>query len=195
MNRFSVECRASIDGNRLVGHAAVFNQVAEIGNYYETIAPGAFEGALEDVRALINHDPSALIGRQSSGTLRLAVDSEGLAFEVDLPDTQPARDLRALVERGDLSGASFGFQPGEQKWSKAPDGRALRTHVRFKRVFDVSPVTFPAFEGAGVRLRSLVFEPLDQRTQLIRARFTALGGDRLGTDTTTPPGEGGATGG
>lgn len=169
--RYAVELRASVEGDTLVGHAAVFDQIAPIGSRgYERVARTAFDGALQDVRALINHDENLLLGRQASGTLRVEVDDQGLAFEVELPDTQYARDLRTLVARGDLTGASFGFIPGKESWSRASDGRALRTHDSIKEVMDVSVATFPAYEGAGVRLRALTIAPLDRRTQLIRAR-------------------------
>jgi Escherichia/Staphylococcus phage prohead protease len=142
----------------------------------------AFDRALADkttdVRALFNHDPSMLLGRESSGTLKLSVDSEGLPFEVDLPNTSVGRDVRELAERGDLTGASFGFIPGEDEWSRTKDGRQLRTHMSVARLVDVSVVTFPAYQGAGVMLRSLTAVPESGRSQLVRARarLNHLGG-------------------
>lgn len=163
-----------MSGDTLVGHAAVFGQMARLATGYEQLAPTAFDAALEnpetDVRALLNHDPQQLLGRQASGTLRLSADKEGLRFELDLPDTSYARDLRELVSRGDLTGASFGFIPGEDEMSTAPDGRQLRTHTSVAELIDVSPVTFPAYSGAGVALRSIIFPALTAREQAIRAR-------------------------
>lgn len=180
MQRFGVQLRAAMDGNTLVGHGAVFGQTARIGGTWERLAPSAFDDVLADpatdVRALINHDPQFLLGRQSAGTLRLNVDNDGLAFEVDLPDTSYANDLRALVERGDLDGASFGFVPGDDMFDRAPDGRQRRTHTNVSALVDVSAVTFPAYEGAGVALRSVEFADVgSKRTRLIRARRLALG--------------------
>lgn len=177
-DRFAVELRARMTGNRLVGHAAVFGQVAALPRHYERLAPTAFRSVLAnpetDVRALVNHDPNLLLGRQGAGTLWVGTDGDGLAFEVELPDTSYARDLRALVERGDLVGASFAFIPGEDEWERAPDGRQLRTHTSVRELLDVSPVTYPAYGGAGVALRSMTFESVSRTgSQLIRARHRA----------------------
>lgn len=179
MTRFGVELRASVEGNTLHGHAAVFDQMADLPGHYEVLARGVFDNVLQDattdVRALLNHDPRLLLGRQSARTLRLDTDERGLAFEVDLPDTSYARDLRTLVDRGDLNGASFAFIPGEDEWDRAPDGRQRRTHTSAKALLDVSAVTFPAYEGAGVALRHMTFERTNRgRSQLIRARHKAL---------------------
>lgn len=182
--RFVAELRSELDGNTLYGHAAVFGQMAKLPRHYEALAPTAFDRVIDssdtDVRALIDHDPSKLLGRQSAGTLRLKVDGEGLAFEVDLPDTTYANDLRTLLRRGDLTGASFGFVPGEDNWSRGPGGVELRTHTSVKRLVDVSAVTFPAYEGAGVALRHYDFARPNGRAQLVRARARVhFGGGEL----------------
>jgi len=179
MNRLHAELRAAeVTGNTLAGHAAVFGQMAEIRGGYEAIAAGAFDEVLardDDVVALRDHDPSLLLGRRSAGTLRLSTDDDGLAFEVDLPDTSYARDVRELVARGDLRGASFGFLPGKDELGRAPDGKQVRTHTSIRRLIDVSVVGLPAYDGTNVTLRHLTFGPptLDRRTQLILARHRA----------------------
>jgi HK97 family phage prohead protease len=140
----------------LVGHAAVFNAASvDLGGFREIVAPGAFAQSIaeDDVRALFNHEPDNILGRNRAGTLRLSEDARGLAFEIDLPDTQLARDLAVSIERGDISGNSFGFQTIEDRWQRA-DGGDLRTLVRV-RLFDVSPVTYPAYPQTDVALRSL----------------------------------------
>lgn len=153
------EMRSEIKGNTLFGYASVFNQDTLIGGtYYERIAPGAFDNVLadpaSDIRALYNHDPAMLLGRQSAGTLRLWTDSTGLGFEVDLPDTTVGRDVRTLAERGDLTGASFHFVPDKTDYALAPDGKQIRTRVTMKRVAEVSVVSFPYYEGTKVQLRA-----------------------------------------
>lgn len=178
MQRFAVEFRAEVAGDTLRGHAAVFGQTARVAGGYEQIAPTAFNEALKasDVRALLNHNPTLVLGRQSAGTLRLHVDDQGLAFEVDLPDTSYARDLRELVARGDVTGASFGFVPGQDEYRKAPDGKQVRTHTSVAQLLDVSPVTWPAYDGTNVALRHMdwgVQQPT-LRQQLIIARHRAL---------------------
>lgn len=179
LTRVGVQCRAEIDGNKLGGYASVFDQTTDLGWMgHERIARDAFDAVLADpstdVRALWNHDPMFLLGRQSAGTLRVSADSSGLAYEVDLPDTSYARDLRQLVERGDLTGASFGFIPGEWAWDERSE---TRTHTHVARLVDVSPVTFPAYDGASTEARSTTAGVLTRRSQLVRARARVhLGG-------------------
>lgn len=172
----AVKCRAEVRGNKLGGYAAVFDQVTDLGwEGKEKIDRTAFRKVLRsketDVRALWNHDPQYLLGRQSSGSLRLSVDSTGLEYEVDLPDTQYARDVHALAERGDLDGASFAFVPGEWSWD---EDKQIRTHTSVSRLVDVAPVTFPAYAGASTEARSLV----TTRSQLIRIRHRVRANER-----------------
>jgi Escherichia/Staphylococcus phage prohead protease len=173
----NAELRAQLDGNTLHGHAAVFDTRASVPGGWEQLSRTAFDKALAseetDVRAFVNHDHSKLLGRQSAGTLRLDVDDEGLAFEVDLPDTSYAHDLRELVARGDLNGASFGFIPGDDTWGRAADGRQLRTHTSVAELIDVSAVTFPAYAGAGVALRHAARQG-NRRSELIKARHRLI---------------------
>lgn len=180
MNRFAVELRSEVAGNKLSGHAAVFGRHAEIGAGYETLASTAFDEALRsdpDVVALINHDMGLILDRTRSGTLKLAADSEGLAFEAQIPDTSYGRDLREQVAAGLMTGCSFGFIPGKDEISRAPDGRQLRTHTSVRRLVDVSVVTLPAYDGTDVRLRHLEFDAPPGPTlrgQLIRLRAAQL---------------------
>lgn len=145
---------------RLVGHAAVFNSLSEdLGGFREQILPGAFVEALEkdDIRALWNHDANYVLGRKASGTLRLAEDVRGLAIEIDFPDTPTIRDLVVSpIERGDVSQMSFAFglRPGGQDWAKNDEGQVVRT-LKKLRLFDVSPVTFPAYRQTDIAVREL----------------------------------------
>lgn len=142
------------------GHGAVFNRLSdEIWGFREQIAPGAFDDVLnDDVRALFNHDPNMILGRTSAGTLRLYVDGTGLAYEIDPPDTQVARDLVKSMQRGDVNQSSFAFRVAEDRWEEEKDqetGLPIRTIVRFKALYDVSPVTYPAYPEAQAGVRSL----------------------------------------
>ena len=140
----------------IAGHAAVFDSPSEdLGGFREVIAPGAFAETLKnaDVRALFNHDPNAILGRSTAGTLRLGEDKAGLAIEIDPPDTQVARDLLTSMKRGDVTQMSFGFRTVEDKW-EIKDGHDLRTLIEVE-LFDVSPVTFPAYPDAAVAVRGL----------------------------------------
>ncbi|KOX13337.1 hypothetical protein ADK67_44205 [Saccharothrix sp. NRRL B-16348] len=172
LTRVNVQCRAEISGNKLGGYASVFDQTTDLGWMgKEVIARSAFDSVLADretdVRALFNHDASMLLGRQKSNTLRLGVDSHGLEFEIDLPNTQLGRDVRELVERGDIDGASFGFVPGEYE---VDEKRNAITHTSVRRLVDVSPVTFPAYIGASTEARSEDRLIVSRRSQLIKAR-------------------------
>jgi len=181
VTRLPVEYRAEIHGNTISGYAAVYDQRTPIRGGWEQIAPGAFDAALRsrpDVVALVDHNPSLLLGRTANGTLRLRSDSRGLAFEVDLPDTSYARDVAELVRVGTLAGASFGFIPGTDELDRAPDGRQVRTHTSVARLVDVSVVAMPAYPGTSVGLnRPLAVAAssrhdvaLDNRTRMIRIR-------------------------
>jgi HK97 family phage prohead protease len=147
------------DGKRKIrGHAAVFNRLSEdLGGFREQISPGAFATAIveDDVRALFNHDPNFVLGRNRSGTLTMSEDPDGLAVEIDPPDTQWARDLQVSIDRGDISQMSFGFRvdKGGQSWAKTDQG-SIRTITK-ARLFDVSPVTFPAYPQTDVAVREL----------------------------------------
>jgi len=150
-----VEARAKDDKKTLVGYAAVFNVEADIGGYWmERIEPGAFTKSLGgDVRALVNHDSGRVIGRTKSGTLRLAEDAKGLAVEIDMPDTSDGRDLWTLVERGDISGMSFGFLVTRQEWDETAEP-PVRT-IKEVELHEISAVAWPAYGETEIGMRSL----------------------------------------
>jgi uncharacterized protein len=160
-----VELRADGDGEapKLRGHAAVFNSPSELmgGCFREIINPGAFSDALQtsDIRALVNHDSRMVLGRSSAGTLKVSEDDTGLAIEIDPPDTSYARDLIISMQRGDISEMSFAFTVAEdgQEWTRDPDesGNWTRTISKFSRIYDVSPVTYPAYPETDCALRTL----------------------------------------
>lgn len=146
------EFRALAGARRLEGYAATFGAEARLGDFVETIEPGAFRASLDgDILALVDHDPGLVLGRTRSGTLRLAEDSRGLAFSLDLPDTQAGRDIIALAERGDIGGMSFGFliPAGGQVW------QGNRRSLRAIDLREVSVVqAFPAYPDTQIALRA-----------------------------------------
>src|SRR3954451_22690798 len=151
-----IELRAA--GRRLEGYAAVFNVPAKIGGRFrEIVLPGAFTRSLargSDVLALVDHDPTRLLGRTSSGTLRLAEDTRGLHFEIDAPDTQLGRDIITLAERRDLGGMSFGFIVKEDHWPSR-DHREVRT----VDLVEISVVqAFPAYQETSIAARARVLQ-------------------------------------
>lgn len=153
----NVEARQAEDGTmRLSGYAAVFNDDSVPLPFIERIAPGAFRKTLTetpDVRLLINHEGLPL-ARTKNGTLRLQEDETGLYMDADLPDTQAARDLYTLVERGDVDQMSFAFRVIRQKWN---EGRTERTLTELSLADgDVSVVTYPAYPTTSVEAREKI---------------------------------------
>lgn len=153
--RKSIEFRADGSKKMAAGYAAMFNTPAEIGDYFrEIIAPGAFSQAIKgDVRALVDHDSGRVIGRSTAGTLRLSEDATGLAVEIDLPDTSDGRDTATLIERGDITGMSFGFIVTKETWDETGEMPTRTIHAVDLR--EVSVVAFPAYEETSIALRSL----------------------------------------
>jgi len=151
-----IETRAENEPPKIVGHAAVFNKVSErLGWFREIIRPGAFDSVLEDdVRALFNHDSNIVLGRTKSATLHLEVDEQGLRYVITPPDTSAAKDLMKSIERGDITQSSFGFIIDKDEWQQEENGDELRIIHSVKRLFDVSPVTFPAYPDTNVAKRS-----------------------------------------
>lgn len=148
------------ESRRIRGTAIVFNALSEqLGGrlgFRERIAPEAVDRTLRsglDVRALIDHDPSKIIGRTKAGTMRLDKTAQGLQVTIDPPDTTAARDILESIQRGDVSGMSFGFRTLEDKWDEKQDP-PVRTVVDME-VFDISIVSFPAYPQTDVGLRSL----------------------------------------
>lgn len=157
----SVQMRSGTAGagaGTLIGYAAIFGSPTIIaGQFREQIKRGAFTQAIgrDDVRCLVNHSASAVLGRTKAGTLRLSEDSKGLRYEVDLPDTSFARDLMVSVTRGDISQSSFAFEVLEDEWdfSAGRSEKPLRS-ILSARLMDCSPVTYPAYEDTTVTARS-----------------------------------------
>lgn len=156
----TVEVRARDDGGSTIrGLAAVFDSLSDnLGGFREQLAKDAFaETDMVDVRGLFNHDSNFVLGRTKSETVRLKVGKRGLEYEIDLPDTQTIRDLvLEPIKRGDVDQSSFGFivGPGNDSWDEDEEGRLIRTIHRINELFDVSPVTFPAYRDTSVGARN-----------------------------------------
>lgn len=140
----------------ITGHAAVFNALSvDLGGFREKIAPGAFTRTIasDDIHAVWNHDERIVLGRNKRDTLTLAEDEVGLAIEIDPPDTRYVQDVViAPIKRGDVDQMSFMFQTIEDAWNVI-DGENVRTLLEVK-LFEVSPVTFPAYPQTDVSARS-----------------------------------------
>ena len=152
---FNIETRvdSTEDGRDLVvGHASVYDSRSNnLGGFYEFIERGAFTEELintSDVRALINHDPNLILARNTSGTLKLTADERGLKYEFEMPETSYGKDLAISMKRGDITQSSFAFTVAEDDWSTDDEGNNIRTIKKIDRLYDVSPVTYPAYNMA-----------------------------------------------
>ena len=159
----NIEARQADDGTmRMAGYAAVFNEASLPLPFIERIAPGAFTKTLQetpDVRLLANHEGLPM-ARTKNGTMRLYEDETGLYFEAELANTQEARDLYTLVERGDVDQMSFAFRVIRQNWSKDRTERTL-TEVSLADG-DVSIVTYPAYPATSVEAREALKKAIAQ---------------------------------
>lgn len=159
-----------VKGRTLEGHAALFGTEARIGQVRETIAPKAFTASLasgRDVLALVDHDAQKLLARTRSGTLRLAEDTRGLAFEIALPNTTLGRDILELADRGDLGGMSFGFRALDDH----RDGNTRE--LRAVDLFEISVVhAHPAYDGTTVNARAAA--QVEPWKQALAQRYLAM---------------------
>lgn len=161
MRSFEYRLEASdVEDGLLRGYAAVFDQLSlplgALQRYREKILRGAFSQSIangDDVRALWQHDPNYVLGRVKNKTLTLIEDIHGLRTVIQPPDTQWARDFVASIKRGDVDQMSFGFEVVTDEWS-LQEGELVRT-IREANLFDVSPVTFPAYPQTSVSTRSI----------------------------------------
>ena len=147
-----VEVRAEGDGTTVVGYAAVFNSVTDLGSFREQISPEAFTRVLEeapDTVALLNHDTNLVLGRTTSGTLKLEVDEVGLRYELQLGNQSYARDLAESMRRGDINKSSFAFTIERESWQEN-----VRTVEEVRGLYDISVVTRPAYNASSADLRS-----------------------------------------
>ena len=146
-------------GSVIEGHAAVFDSWSEtlggIFPFKEIVRKGAFAESIgrDDIRALFNHDPNYVLGRNRAGTLELVEDDVGLRVRITPPATSWAADIQTSIRRGDISQMSIGFVVEDDEWS-TKDGVDCR-ELKKVRLFDVSPVTFPAYTATDVGVRGM----------------------------------------
>ena len=154
-----IRINESDGGTCIEGHAAVFDSWSEtlggIFPFKEKVRKGAFAESIgrDDIRALFNHDPNYVLGRNRAGTLELVEDEVGLRVRITPPDTSWARDITTSIRRGDISQMSIGFVVEDDEWS-SKDGIDTR-ELKKVRLFDVSPVTFPAYTATDVGVRAM----------------------------------------
>jgi len=166
------EFRVSADGEAasISGYASLFNSPYDAGWWIEQIDPSAFDSVVAsnpDTRALWNHNPDCVLGRTTAGTLHLTIDTRGLAYVIDPPDTALAKDLMVSMRRKDVTQSSFAFITKRDQWVDNPDGTITRTILEFSDLLDVSPVTYPANPATSAQSRSLPSSmPQEMRSRL-----------------------------
>ena len=152
---FNIENRFETreDGQEVVvGYGSIWNSRSEnLGGFYEYISPDAIsQETIEksDVRALINHDPNLVLARSTAGNLSLSVDEKGLRYEFSIPETSYGKDLAINMKNGNINQSSFAFTVGSDEWSTDEEGNDIRTITSIEKLYDVSPVTYPAYSQA-----------------------------------------------
>lgn len=163
--KFETRIEADKEARTITGYAAIYNSDSEdLGGFIERMAPSSFDGRLQDdVRVLFNHDNNLVLGRTISGTATLEVDEKGLKYTCQLPDTSYAKDLIELMERGDVTQSSFAFTIEDESWEERADGMLIRTVKKVGQLYDVSPVTYPAYTEATSGLRTSAPVEVEQR--------------------------------
>lgn len=166
------EFRVSNEGepSTIAGYASLFDSPYDTGWWIEQVDPHAFDSVLAnnpDVRALWNHNADHVLGRTSSNTLHLTIDTRGLAYVIDPPDTQLANDLMVSMRRKDVTQSSFSFITKRDQWVDNADGTITRTILELEKLLDISPVTYPANPATSAQSRSIpATMPTEMRSRL-----------------------------
>jgi HK97 family phage prohead protease len=148
----TIEVRAAAaDGTSkdiIAGYAAMYGVETDMGWYYEEIRAGAFDGREnDDVIAAINHDDDMICARTTAKTLELRVDEKGLWYSFEVPKLSYAQDLAENIRLRNITQSSFMFSVEAEEWAyDYKDGKSKRTITKVKRLYDVSPVVWPAYE-------------------------------------------------
>lgn len=159
-----VELRESNNEKFFEGYAAMFNSVADLGWFTEELAPGAFDGVMnDDVRGLFNHDPDVVLGRTKAGTMQVMKDERGMKYKIKYNAADPDH-VRVMekIKRGDVSQSSFAFAIADETWERR-NGKEHRIIKRLEKWFDVAPVTYPAYSDTTVAARS--FQQVNKQHQ------------------------------
>lgn len=177
--RTEFQTRAEGDNMIIQGYFIVYNEPYFIDDYMEEVVlPGALDGCdMSDVRALVDHIPHLVLGRNTAGTLALRPDDKGLYSEITINGKDSdAVSLYARIQRGDVDQASFGFDEGEVRYIDLPDGRIRREIAKISKLWEISTCTFPAYESTYVEARSrdtarIQKEAAEHRKEMLKRRL------------------------
>lgn len=184
LRSYSFELRSEHDeqhGDHITGIPIVFNQRTELMCWDEQIAAGALDKTdLRDVRFLVNHNTDMIPlarsrNNNANSTMQMTVESDGLHIRVDL-DTEgnsEARSLYSAVKRGDISGMSFMFRVDSDEWEDLDSERPLRTITGISKVFEVSAVTWPAYEQTSIEARRSAAKELESSASVLESARNA----------------------
>jgi HK97 family phage prohead protease len=181
-NSVDFEVRAEGDGMTFTGYASVFNSPSEdLGGFVEYVAPGAFKRSLQsrnEVKLLWNHDAGEPLASLRGGTMQLVEDERGLKVTAQLPNTSRGRDIAELLRTNVIDSMSFGFNVIKDSWSRDGQTRTLES----VRLFEVSIVSFPAYESTTAQVRS---QPTINPDQLADALLKLESGEELDEENAT----------
>jgi HK97 family phage prohead protease len=161
----TIEYRAEGDAmpKELGGIAAVVNSVTDLGYFEEVIAPGAFDYALQkdyDIRCLFNHESELILGRTKANTCKVFVNAQGNLEYTWVPDYENPTHVSVVrsIMRGDITQSSFAFTIREQTWTESEKYGNMGKRVVnvIEDLYDVSPVTYPAYEDTEADARSII---------------------------------------
>lgn len=190
MHMHDITTRNDTDGDLyLEGYFAVFNEDYNVWNgATESIAPGAFDDSVSgDVRALYNHNDDLILGRTSAGTLELKQDSRGLWGRIKMNrNDSDAMNAYARIQRGDITGCSFGFGIESETTDYRDDGSVHWTITKVNPLVEISPCVFPAYEQTNVSARGKQIETMQKRKKEVwrHTMLQKLKGDSNGSEST-----------
>ena len=183
---YNGEMRAREEDNKgiIEGYAIVYDSMTDLGYFNEVIEAGALEGAnLKDVRLLVNHDTSMIPLARSrnnneNSTMQLIVDKKGLfvRIKLDIENNSDARNLYSAIKRGDISGMSFMFTIDDEEWENLESDHPTRHIRKIGQVFEVSAVTFPAYEATEISARDK--EALESAKLVLESAKRSLESDK-----------------
>lgn len=181
INPVKIITRADDNESRLVeGYALKFDNLSvDFGWFKEKIDRKALDNAdMTDVVALFNHNDNFVLARTISNTLTLTVDDIGLKYSFEAPKTTIGNDLIEMLSRGDIQHSSFSFTVEDQLWEEDENGEEIRTILKINKLFDVSPVTFPAYRETDVSIAKRFYEeqkkPIEKKYLLQESRSRDL---------------------
>ena len=171
---FDVRADPQSNSNVIIGTPIVFESKTDLGYFYEKIDRKALDNAdLSDVRFLINHDMDSIpLARYCAGsaenTMQLRIEPDGLkiSVELDTENNSEAKSLYSAVKRGDITGMSFAFSIDGERWDDMDTDKPTRTLTSISRVFEVSAVTFPAYQATDIKARNA--EDLENAKETLR---------------------------